>query len=293
MKKSSGPYMQQAGRGNMEKTGRGIPMEFQGPKMHEPNHENPGDGEKVETTQSRTSRDGIEGTLTTIKTTTPGTGGADIGVKRKTYKQFKAEGGDVEAAKAYNASIAPTPDQVDIQERFTADSPKLTSQPIKPFKPEMPKGESIKRLAKPLEFFSVQADRGGGVAHPDQRRPVSLLSQNHQSGKVGAIPTWERVATRGQAAAVVQSVNAENAALNKKYSEENIRAQHAKKGGNLERMLASAKARRESNQSQATVRRISFDEAMALNNRTFDEKRRSGTSYKSQNAGGANYRKKK
>ena len=39
MKKSAGPYMQQAGRGNMEKTGRGIPMEFQGPAMHVPGHE--------------------------------------------------------------------------------------------------------------------------------------------------------------------------------------------------------------------------------------------------------------
>jgi len=41
MNKSSGPYMQQAGRGNMEKTGRGIPMEFQGPAMHEPGHDGP------------------------------------------------------------------------------------------------------------------------------------------------------------------------------------------------------------------------------------------------------------
>ena len=31
MKKVKGPYMQQAGRGNMEKTGRGIPMELKGP----------------------------------------------------------------------------------------------------------------------------------------------------------------------------------------------------------------------------------------------------------------------
>ena len=42
MKKSAGPYMQQAGRGNMEKTGRGIPMEFKGPAMHVPGHDDPG-----------------------------------------------------------------------------------------------------------------------------------------------------------------------------------------------------------------------------------------------------------
>lgn len=35
MKSASGPYMQKAGRGNMEKTGRGIPQEFKGPHQEE------------------------------------------------------------------------------------------------------------------------------------------------------------------------------------------------------------------------------------------------------------------
>lgn len=47
MNKSSGPYMQQAGRGNMEKTGRGIPMEFKGPAMHVPGHDGPIEDYKV------------------------------------------------------------------------------------------------------------------------------------------------------------------------------------------------------------------------------------------------------
>ena len=38
MKSGKGPYMQQAGRGNMEKTGRGIPMELKGPLQHVPGH---------------------------------------------------------------------------------------------------------------------------------------------------------------------------------------------------------------------------------------------------------------
>ena len=38
-KKTGGPYMQQAGRGNMKKTGRGVPVELMGPAMHEPGHE--------------------------------------------------------------------------------------------------------------------------------------------------------------------------------------------------------------------------------------------------------------
>ena len=47
MKKSAGPYMQQAGRGNMEKTGRGIPMEFRGPAMANGDEPDPGKDYKV------------------------------------------------------------------------------------------------------------------------------------------------------------------------------------------------------------------------------------------------------
>jgi hypothetical protein len=36
MKSGKGPYMQQAGRGNMEKTGRGVPMQFKGPMYPDP-----------------------------------------------------------------------------------------------------------------------------------------------------------------------------------------------------------------------------------------------------------------
>ena len=52
MNKSSGPYMQQAGRGNMEKTGRGIPMEFQGPAMHVPGHNEPNKDKKPKKPQN-------------------------------------------------------------------------------------------------------------------------------------------------------------------------------------------------------------------------------------------------
>jgi hypothetical protein len=46
MKKATGPYMQQAGRGNMEKTGRGIPPELTGPLQHVPGHSGPTDPPK-------------------------------------------------------------------------------------------------------------------------------------------------------------------------------------------------------------------------------------------------------
>ena len=47
-KKTGGPYMQQAGRGNMKKTGRGVPVELMGPAMHEPGHIDPPSGTRTD-----------------------------------------------------------------------------------------------------------------------------------------------------------------------------------------------------------------------------------------------------
>lgn len=70
-------------------------------------------------TVSRTStpgtKDGMKGYWhrTETRTTTPGSGGTGGGkiTPRKTYKQFAAEGGDVAAAKAYNAANDRTPNR--------------------------------------------------------------------------------------------------------------------------------------------------------------------------------------
>jgi hypothetical protein len=62
---------------------------------------------KKKTTVSRTTRGGVKGTLTTTRS-------SSLGKPKKTYAQFKAEGGDVSAAKSYNKS----------SESFRADAPK-------------------------------------------------------------------------------------------------------------------------------------------------------------------------
>ena len=107
------------------------------------------------------------GKMVTFTTTTPGTGGVDIEVKKKptkTYKQFEAEGGDVEAAKAYNlarrakASIAPTSAQTDIKKRFIPNPISAKPESIKKYKPtfDAPK---IKPLAT-QPIATIQAQRG-------------------------------------------------------------------------------------------------------------------------------------
>lgn len=112
---------------------------------------------KVETTQSRATRDGIEGTLTTIKTTTPGSrGGSGSGSIIRTpegdaaYAALTPEQRKAQDAK-WRARNPRTPDQVDIKERFTPDSPKLTAQPIKPFSPKI-SAEGIKPPKKAIDF---------------------------------------------------------------------------------------------------------------------------------------------
>jgi len=61
------------------------------------------------TTVTRVKRGGVSGTLTTTKS-------SSTGKPKKSYAQFKAEGGDVKAAKSYNSSKT--------TERFRADAPK-------------------------------------------------------------------------------------------------------------------------------------------------------------------------
>ena len=65
-KKTGGPYMQQAGRGNMEKTGRGIPVELMGPAMHEDGHLDP----PSHTTYSQTTNPDT-GNITGMTSTSP------------------------------------------------------------------------------------------------------------------------------------------------------------------------------------------------------------------------------
>lgn len=64
---------------------------------------------KKKTTITRAKRGGVSGTLTTTKS-------SSTGKPKKSYAQFKAEGGDVKAAKSYNSSKT--------TESFRADAPK-------------------------------------------------------------------------------------------------------------------------------------------------------------------------
>ena len=105
----------------------------------------------------RSERQVDGGTEVTFTTTEPGSGGVDFEINQKptkTYKQFKAEGGDVEAAKAYNEAkkakgrVNPTPDKVTKKTRFIPNP--IGGEPLGPImRPTMDKAPGIKPLAKP------------------------------------------------------------------------------------------------------------------------------------------------
>jgi len=90
---------------------------------------------KPTTTSEKTVQDGVRGTLftTTRPYTQSGTGESTM-----SYKQLAAKGGDVEAAKKWNAKQSSSGQ--DVTSRFTADAINLKPMPRVPYEPEITGG---------------------------------------------------------------------------------------------------------------------------------------------------------
>ena len=256
-------YKQTMGKGPAMKTGAGIPKELMsGPAMHEGVvHEGKKPKGTTTRTQERTTQNGQTGTLTTDTTVTPGYNTpADFpGKPRPTYEEFGAGGGDVVAAKKWNREH---PGSTDVQSRFVADPIKLKTMPVDPI--TVPPKESAGIPPPPTKFvstqFEIQADRGGGTQNPSKRRAISNAASGGNNQSPGntaysgsSMSTESRTVNLQQAAAVFKSAQAQNNAINEKYSEKNIRKQHAARGGNLEKMLKDGQERRNSNQARVNI----------------------------------------
>ena len=76
---------------------------------------------KKKTTVTRVKRGGVSGTLTTTKS-------SSTGKPKKSYAQFKAEGGDVKAAKAYNESSKSTKFREDAPSKMPSKKAKVTTK---------------------------------------------------------------------------------------------------------------------------------------------------------------------
>ena len=255
-------YKQTMGKGPAMKTGAGIPKEFMGPAMHEGVvHEGKKPKGTTTRTQEKTTQNGQTGTLTTDTTVTPGyeTSGDFTGKPKPSYEEFGAGGGNVAAAKKWNRDH---PGSTDVQSRFVADPIKPLTMPVVPLVTRIK--EDAELIPTPTRFastqFEIQADMGGGTQNPGKRRAISNVSTGGNTQPAGntaqsasVMPTAIRTVNLKQARSVFNAVESQNTAINEKFSEQNIRAQHAKKGGNLERMLKSAQERRDSNQARVNI----------------------------------------
>lgn len=135
------------------------------------------------------------GKMVTFTTTTPGTGGVDIEVKKKptkTYKQFEAEGGNVEAAKAYNsaqrakASIAPTSAQTDIKKRFIPDAISVKPESIKPSSPKI----SAEGIKPPKKAIDLNAPSGKYFYKKDVNKKFGSSSERGRSSSAVQGPNF-------------------------------------------------------------------------------------------------------
>ena len=256
-------YKQIMGKGPAMKTGAGIPKELMsGPAMHEGVvHEGKKPKGTTTRTQEKTTQNGQTGTLTTDTTVTPGyeTSGDFTGKPKPSYEEFGAGGGNVAAAKKWNRDH---PGSTDVQSRFVADPIKPLTMPVVPLVTRIK--EDAELIPTPTRFastqFEIQADMGGGTQNPSKRRAISNVSTGGNTQPAGntaqsasVMPTAIRTVNLKQARSVFNAVESQNTAINEKFSEQNIRAQHAKKGGNLERMLKSAQERRDSNQARVNI----------------------------------------
>lgn len=137
------PFKMKPGRGSMQKTGRGIPTSLCSPNMQRKD--------------AKTGKEVPEGAVygkTVVSVDeygskvykTPYEKKGDSTKTSKSYKQFAAEGGDVEAAKKYNAGVKGYVENKSIP---------LTTASIKPFNSNIEAPEIIVKKQRSLTAPSI------------------------------------------------------------------------------------------------------------------------------------------
>jgi hypothetical protein len=262
-------YKQIMGKGPAMKTGAGIPKELMsGPAMHEGVvHEGTDPKGKTTVTRERATEGDQTGWRTTATTATPDSGGDSLSGNiirtpegDAAYAALDQAGRDAQDAR-FTALNPRVKGSTDVQSRFLADPIKPLTTPVVPVTRIT---EDAELIPTPTRFastqFEIQADMGGGTQNPGKRRAISNVSTGGNRQPAGntaqsasVMSTENRTVNLQQAAAVFKAAQAQNNAINEKFSEKNVRAQHAKKGGNLERMLKSAQERRDSNQARVNI----------------------------------------
>ena len=296
MKNSSGPYMQKAGRGNMEGTGRGLPTELTGPKMHEGElHTDP----KTTKTQEKATQGNQTGTLTTFTTKTPGSGGdslsgeiirtpeGDAAYEAKTPAERTAQDAKF---KALNPRV---PGSTNISSRFNPDATPPLTTPEPPVNiPTPPVG--ITRIARPKPMYSIKSSKGGGVKNPGNRRGVSGFNQTSPGGSPNDMirtGLYARPGDKAEASKHYNFVDAHNQSLTDRNSSEAITKNFTERHGpvtnermqtHLNNRIAKGQKRIDSNLATIDVEQISLSEAVKMSEKNKAGLRKYGRKYTGQ-----------
>ena len=182
---------------------------------------------KTEVKENAVNDKGLVGTMKTETTTDTTSGKPSISgnLPKKTYVQLEAEGGDVAAARAFNASQNASSTVVNTKNRFTPNAAPIKSYGIKTKAPEIKADlSSAVPLKKP--DVTIAVSKGPGV-NKTERRNAS------RAGGMGGASSYtqdNKTMSSEKASNIRAAVNVANTELEDKYSAKNITANLNRRG---------------------------------------------------------------
>ena len=176
---------------------------------------------KTEVNENAVNDKGLVGTMKTETTTDTTSGRPSVSgnLPKKTYAQLEAEGGDVAAAKAYNASQNVSSTVVNTKNRFTPNVVPIKSYGIETRALEIKADlSSAVPLKKPEVTMAIS--RGAGVGKTGRRN----ASRAGGMGGAGSYTQDNQTMSSEKASNIRTAVNVANSELENKYSAANITA---------------------------------------------------------------------
>tara|TARA_R110001592_G_scaffold63004_3_gene192873 strand:+ start:257 stop:988 length:732 start_codon:yes stop_codon:yes gene_type:complete len=182
---------------------------------------------KTEVNKNAVNDKGISGTMKTQTTTdtTSGKRSTPGNLPKKTYAQLEAEGGNVAAAKAYNASKNTSSTAVNTKNRFTPNATPIIPYGIETKAPEIKANLSG---AAPLKnpTVTMAVSKGPGVNKTGRRN----ASRAGGMGGASSYTQDKKTMSSEKASNTRTAVNVANSELEDKYSAKNITANLNRRG---------------------------------------------------------------
>ncbi len=182
---------------------------------------------KTKVTENAVNDKGLVGTMKTETTTDTTSGRPSVSgsLPTKTYAQLEAEGGDVAAAKAFNASKNTSSTVTNTKNRFTPNAAPIKSYGIGTKAPEIKADLSGAAPLKTPEI-TIAVSKGAGVNKTGRRNASRLSGQ----GGASSYTQDKKTMSSQKASSVRSGVAVANQELENKYSAKNITANLNRRG---------------------------------------------------------------